>query len=69
MKFFKRFVWSVIMLFLIFPHGFASAENNSKDKPVKQVVEENYHTVLKTWEKEGKRASQILRRPYLLPNS
>ncbi|WNB92641.1 extracellular solute-binding protein [Bacillus sp. NEB1478] len=55
MKFFKRFVWSVIMLFLIFPHGFASAENNSKDKPVKQVVEENYHTVLKTWEKEGKK--------------
>jgi ABC-type glycerol-3-phosphate transport system substrate-binding protein len=50
---FKRFVWSVIMLFFIFPHGFTSAETNSNDKPAEQVVEENYHTVLETWEKEG----------------
>lgn len=54
---FKRIVWSVIMLFFIFPQGFISAETNSNDKPAEQVVEENYHTVLETWEKEGKKGA------------
>ncbi|MFP7298883.1 extracellular solute-binding protein [Neobacillus niacini] len=47
-------VWSVIMLFFIFPQGFASAEKNNSDKvPAENVVEERYHTVLEKWEKEG----------------
>lgn len=46
--------WSVIMLFFIFPQGFASAEKNNSDKvPAENVVEERYHSVLEKWKKEG----------------
>ncbi|MQR94738.1 extracellular solute-binding protein [Fictibacillus phosphorivorans] len=51
---FKRFLWLGLALCLIFPQTYASAEGNSKDnKPAEQVVEENYHTVLNSWEKKG----------------
>lgn len=52
---FKRFLWLGLMLCLIFPQHFVNAETNSNDKPAEQVVEENYHTVLENWKKEGKK--------------
>ncbi|MCM3720209.1 extracellular solute-binding protein [Fictibacillus phosphorivorans] len=52
---FKRFLLVGLMLCFIFPQHIVNAETNSNDKPAEQVVEENYHTVLENWKKEGKK--------------
>ncbi|WP_253701695.1 extracellular solute-binding protein [Bacillus sp. FJAT-27445] len=42
------------VLFLIFPSGAAFAEkNDSASRPVENVIEERYHTILEQWEKNG----------------
>lgn len=51
----KILVWSIIMLFFIFPHSYVFAEkNNSDNRPAENVIEEHYHSVLEEWNKEGK---------------
>ncbi|ALC91412.1 ABC transporter substrate-binding protein [Bacillus sp. FJAT-18017] len=48
----KILIYSVMVLFFIFPHGFASADNN-ETVPAENIVEERYHSVLEQWKEQG----------------